>query len=400
MFGMRDRGGTRGGQDQFNWADVKDDKHRENYLGHSLNAPVGRWQNKKDLQWFSKGKNDGKVTGKDELKRRQEMVLIKQQEQEAMAMMLRGEQIPNRVSLSEKELSPLLRKGHDEEDDTFANDRIKGLGFKGVNLNVSKEEATHERLEGTGEESNAVVSTQEIGQSPITTNKKGRKEKKKKDRKEKKLAKAERRDKKQRKRKADDDEDSDHPIGEWAERTVSRIKSIKSLRRGGNDTPPEHNNRHLGRSSRETHSSHQVTVNRSMTQERISDLRNAPPKKIVPSDIDVSDIVSTHKGRLNNRSRSRERDRAGERRRTHEKLVEKTLPKERSDERDYVETRRTNRSRSRSPSRSRLSEVNSKRKRNGQHSERERDGKHKRRDKYYDNRDERYNRRSRSRSLD
>lgn len=37
-------GGTRGGQDQFKWDDVKDDAHRENYLGHSLLAPVGRWQ--------------------------------------------------------------------------------------------------------------------------------------------------------------------------------------------------------------------------------------------------------------------------------------------------------------------------------------------------------------------
>jgi hypothetical protein len=30
------RGGTRGGQDQFKWDDVKLDKHRENYLGHSV----------------------------------------------------------------------------------------------------------------------------------------------------------------------------------------------------------------------------------------------------------------------------------------------------------------------------------------------------------------------------
>lgn len=37
-------GGTRGGQDQFKWEDVKSDLHRENYLGHSLLAPVGRWQ--------------------------------------------------------------------------------------------------------------------------------------------------------------------------------------------------------------------------------------------------------------------------------------------------------------------------------------------------------------------
>ncbi|KNC75815.1 hypothetical protein SARC_11664, partial [Sphaeroforma arctica JP610] len=85
----RDRGGTRGGQAEFKWSDVKDDKHRENYLGHSLNAPVGRWQNKRDLQWFSRDKgSDDAAVGKEELKRRQEMTLIKQQEQEAMSLML------------------------------------------------------------------------------------------------------------------------------------------------------------------------------------------------------------------------------------------------------------------------------------------------------------------------
>lgn len=38
---------------EFNWDDVKADKHRENYLGHSLKAPVGRWQ---------KGKNWNKLS--------------------------------------------------------------------------------------------------------------------------------------------------------------------------------------------------------------------------------------------------------------------------------------------------------------------------------------------------
>lgn len=33
MFGSSRSGGVRGGQDQFNWDDVKVDKHRENYLG-------------------------------------------------------------------------------------------------------------------------------------------------------------------------------------------------------------------------------------------------------------------------------------------------------------------------------------------------------------------------------
>lgn len=34
---------------EFSWDDVKVDKHRENYLGHSVKAPVGRWQKGSDL---------------------------------------------------------------------------------------------------------------------------------------------------------------------------------------------------------------------------------------------------------------------------------------------------------------------------------------------------------------
>ena len=36
--------GARGGRDQFNWENVKSDKDREFYLGHSVKATTGRWQ--------------------------------------------------------------------------------------------------------------------------------------------------------------------------------------------------------------------------------------------------------------------------------------------------------------------------------------------------------------------
>ncbi|KAJ3167260.1 hypothetical protein HDU87_001708, partial [Geranomyces variabilis] len=76
------RAGTRGGQGLFKWDDVKDDKHRENYLGHSLNAPVGRWQKNKDLTWYAKDES-GTLTATETLDA--ELKLIRQQEQEALA---------------------------------------------------------------------------------------------------------------------------------------------------------------------------------------------------------------------------------------------------------------------------------------------------------------------------
>ncbi|BGP55125.1 hypothetical protein JCM8202v2_002720 [Rhodotorula sphaerocarpa] len=81
------RGGTRGGQGDFKWSDVAADKDREYYLGHSLRAPVGRWQNNKDLTWYDK---DG--TGPDadqrERERQEELRRLKEAEEDALAQAL------------------------------------------------------------------------------------------------------------------------------------------------------------------------------------------------------------------------------------------------------------------------------------------------------------------------
>ena len=113
---MRDgpaRGGTRGGADQFNWDDVKSDKDREFYLGHSVKASVGRWQNGKDILWYTRGKGDEESAAA-------EIAAIKAAEEGAMAEALglkpksrdneNGHGHHNR-KLDPREMDQLLRRG-------------------------------------------------------------------------------------------------------------------------------------------------------------------------------------------------------------------------------------------------------------------------------------------------
>ncbi|KAF7973273.1 hypothetical protein HWV62_15713 [Athelia sp. TMB] len=82
------RGGTRGGQAEFKWSDVSADKDRENYLGHSINAPTGRWQKNKDVHWYNRDKND------DAVQRAEEIRKVKEAEAEALAAALGFEPAP------------------------------------------------------------------------------------------------------------------------------------------------------------------------------------------------------------------------------------------------------------------------------------------------------------------
>ncbi|KAK7032912.1 kinase phosphorylation protein-domain-containing protein [Favolaschia claudopus] len=76
------RGGTRGGQAEFKWSDVSADKDRENYLGHSINAPTGRWQKNKDVHWYNRDQKQS------EDERNAEIRKIKEAEADALSVAL------------------------------------------------------------------------------------------------------------------------------------------------------------------------------------------------------------------------------------------------------------------------------------------------------------------------
>ncbi|XP_059628456.1 uncharacterized protein LOC132271176 [Cornus florida] len=127
------RGGVRGGRDQFSWEDVKVDKHRENYLGHSLKAPVGRWQKGKDLHWYAR---DKKSMLSDAEAAKEEIRKIKEEEEQAMREALglapKSASRPQGNRLDKHEFSELVKRGSTAEDVGAGHAeaaKVQGLGF-------------------------------------------------------------------------------------------------------------------------------------------------------------------------------------------------------------------------------------------------------------------------------
>ncbi|KAJ9121152.1 hypothetical protein QFC24_004826 [Naganishia onofrii] len=82
------RGGTRGGAAEFKWTDVKADKDRENYLGHSINAPQGRWQNHKDIHWYNRNKSGEEDAEALRKQKARELKEIKMREENELSIAL------------------------------------------------------------------------------------------------------------------------------------------------------------------------------------------------------------------------------------------------------------------------------------------------------------------------
>ena len=127
--------GSRGGRDAFSWDSVKADAHRENYLGHSLMAPVGRWQANRDLNWYAKGDGDAASATAEQDARREEIRRIKEAEEDALSAALGLPVVPRRQA--EK---PQLEKGE--------LDRVLG---ETVGIGMGEEDGGVERGLGYGQ---------------------------------------------------------------------------------------------------------------------------------------------------------------------------------------------------------------------------------------------------------
>ena len=116
---------SRGGSGRFNWDEVKkDEKFRDTYLGHSVMAPVGRWQKGKDLTWYAKAEP---MTAQQQREARAaEIRKIKEAEEEALAEALgfKVERKDRGETATREEVEAALK-----DEDAGGMETVQGLGY-------------------------------------------------------------------------------------------------------------------------------------------------------------------------------------------------------------------------------------------------------------------------------
>ena len=116
---------SRGGSGRFNWDEVKkDEKFRDTYLGHSVMAPVGRWQKGKDLTWYAKA--EPTTAQQQREARAAEIRKIKETEEEALAEALgfKVERKDRGETVTREEVEAALK-----DEDAEGMDTVQGLGY-------------------------------------------------------------------------------------------------------------------------------------------------------------------------------------------------------------------------------------------------------------------------------
>ncbi|KAM6452984.1 multiple myeloma tumor-associated protein 2 isoform 2-T3 [Liasis olivaceus] len=249
MFGSS-RGGVRGGQDQFNWEDVKTDKQRENYLGNSLMAPVGRWQKGKDLTWYAKGKK-----GDAPLSREEELTAIRRAEEEAMMAALGYKNVKKQpTGLSKEDLAEVCKRDGADRDEKCV-DRVMGLGSSrntGGRMMFSKEDKEAAKLGLSVFTHHPVAKSPEPSAPPEKLDEKNnveRSEVSKKSKKEKKKKKKKKKEKKKHKKEKKKEKEKHHRKRGASSSTASSPDNRERKRRPSLELLPSPSRRREGRSS-------------------------------------------------------------------------------------------------------------------------------------------------------